>query len=234
MTKFSPFCVFFLMTTIGQTTFAEDMNVFRIGATHISPNSSASDATGPFLITPDSGVSLKVEDQSTVFFSLARKLDDQFEVELAGGLPPTHSVAANLNQKILPAYVVSAFQGQVIAKIRQLAPTLFVNYNFGEPTSALRPFIGLGVNYTKFDKRTSTATGNALNGGPTDIELKDSVGLAAQIGADYKISDKWSIHGGLSTAQVKTKLTATTSGFSRVMDIDFHPVVLTISAGYSF
>jgi len=111
---------------------------------------------------------------------------------------------------------------------------VFLNYNFGDSSSALRPFVGVGVNYTKFDKRSSTSIGNSLNGGPTDIQLSDSWGLAAQVGLDYRINDKWSIHGSVATARVKTTLTATTAGAARVMDITFHPVVLTVAAGYRF
>ena len=150
------------------------------------------------------------------------------------GVPPTHDVAAKLNPAIVPGYIVSAYQGQTIAKIRQFAPTVFLNYSFGDSSSALRPFVGVGVNYTKFDKRSSTNIGNSLNGGPTDIQLSDSWGLAAQVGLEYRINDKWSLHGSLATARVKTTLTATTAGAARVMDITFHPVVLTMTAGYRF
>jgi outer membrane protein len=217
-----------------QCALAEDLNVFRIGASDVAPHSSTSDAVGPFLPTPDSGVSLKVKDQSTLFFSYARKLDDQYEFELAGGVPPTHNVVAKLNPSIVPANLVAAYQGQTIAKVRQFAPTVFVNYKFGQANDGFRPFIGLGVNYTKFDQRTSTALGNGLNGGPTDIQMKDSWGLAAQVGADYKLNDKWSLHGGISTAAVKSTITTTTSGATRTMDIRFQPLVFTLAAGYSF
>jgi outer membrane protein len=223
-----------LLVAAAQSASAEGLNVFRIGGTYIQSNSSASDAVGPFLPSPDSGVSLKVKNQSTLFFSYARKLDEDYELELAGGIPPTHDVTAKLNASILPANVVSAFQGQTIAKVRQFAPTVFVNYKLGLPSDPLRPFVGLGINYTKFDRRTSTDLGNAMNGGPTDIRMTDSWGLAAQIGADYKLDDQWSIHGGISTAAVKSTITTITSGAARTMDIRFQPLVFTLAAGYSF
>ena len=135
----------------------------RMGYTHLAPNSSATDAVGPLLPAPTSGVSLKVDSQSTLFFSLARDINPNVEVELALGLPPTHDVRAELSPALPPN--VQKLNGQVIAKVRQIAPTLFVNYKFGEASSAFRPFVGLGVNYTNFDKRESTALGNLLNGG---------------------------------------------------------------------
>ncbi|MEO6321371.1 MAG: OmpW family outer membrane protein, partial [Polaromonas sp.] len=48
-----------------------------------------------------------------------------------------------------------------------MSPSLFANYKFLEKTSPLRPFVGIGINYTQFDKTSSTAAGNAINGGPT-------------------------------------------------------------------
>lgn len=209
-------------------------NIFRFGVTHVEPHASASDATGPFLLGPPSGVSLDVKNQDTAFFSYARTLDDRFEVELAMGLPPKHDVTARLNPGIVPGHIYSAFQGQTIARIRQVAPTLFLNYKFGEANSTWRPFVGVGVNYTKFDKRESTATGNALNGGPTDLQLKDSWGLALQAGVSYRLNERWSLNASVATAQVKTQLTATTAGAVRNIDIKFRPQVFILSAGYSF
>ena len=65
---------------------------------------------------------------------------------------------------------------------KEVVGDLRLNYKFGDASSTWRPFVGVGVNYTKFDKRESTALGNQLNGGPTDIRLTDSWGLAAQAG----------------------------------------------------
>ncbi|MCJ0765871.1 OmpW/AlkL family protein [Variovorax terrae] len=218
----------------GLSTAASAQNTVRIGYSHVEPHSSASDATGPFLLGPPSGVSLSVKNQDTLFLSFAHSFNNNMEVELALGYPPTHDVTAQLNPAIVPAYIVSSFQGQVIAKVRQVAPTLFFNYKFGEPQSAWRPFVGLGINYTRFDKRESTATGNALNGGPTDISLSDSWGLAAQAGVSYRFSDKWTLNAAVATARVKTHLTATTAGAARNIDIRFRPTVLTFSVGYDF
>ena len=211
---------------------AQAQTSIRLGATHIAPNSSATDAVGPMLPGPPSGVSLDVRNKSTLFFSVAQGLNENMEVELALGYPPTHEVEAKL-ASTLPANVL-ALNGQKIAEVRQVAPTLFFNYKFGSADSQWRPFVGLGINYTKFDKRVSTPTGNALNGGPTDIRLSDSWGLAGQVGLSYRINERWSVTGALATARVKTKLTATTGGAARKIDIRFRPAVLTVAASYTF
>jgi outer membrane protein len=120
------------------------------------------------------------------------------------------------------------------AKVRQVAPTLFANYKFMDKSSALRPFIGAGVNYTTFDKRDSTAAGDTLNGGATSIGLKDSFGLAVQAGINYQFDKQWSLTASVSTAQVKTTMTTNTLGVERTTDIKFSPTVTTLAIGYSF
>ena len=221
-------------TTASAQTSADWLKgtTIRGGIAHVAPNSTATDAVGPFLPGPPSGVSLEVQNQSTLFFSVARDLTPHVEVELAMGFPPTHDVTAKLAASV-PSHV-QALNGQVVAKVRQVAPTLFFNYKFGEPGSTWRPFVGAGINYTKFDKRESTAAGNQLNGGPTDIRLSDSWGLAAQAGVSYRLNDQWALNAAVATARVKTHLTATTAGQARKIDIRFRPTVLTVSAGYVF
>jgi outer membrane protein len=82
----------------------------------------------------------------------------------------------------------------VIAKVKQRAPTLFVNYNFGAPSEKFRPFVGLGLNYTQFfDATLLTASNDIVTGGPTKLKLKESFGLAGQIGIRYQYDDRWSV-----------------------------------------
>ncbi|MEG0937252.1 MAG: OmpW family outer membrane protein [Comamonas sp.] len=204
----------------------------RAGISHIAPHSSASDAVGPMLPGPPSGISVEVQNKSTLFLSLAYGFHPNMEVELALGYPPTHDVNGKIAGNLPPH--IAAFNGQKLAEVRQIAPTLFFNYKFGEANSQWRPFVGIGVNYTNFDKTKSTAANNALNGGPTDISLSDSWGLAGQVGLSYRINERWSILGAVATAKVKTKLTTTTAGVQRNIDIRFRPTVLTVAAAYNF
>ena len=205
-------------------------NTVKLGVSNVQPHSSASDFSGPF--TP-SGISLEVRDKTTPFFSYIREIDDQWNVELALGLPPKHDIVLKINNAGLPGNA-QALSGQVGAKVRQVAPTLFVNYRFLEKTSPWRPFVGVGINYTRFDKTSSTTAGDALNGGATSISLKDSVGLAVQGGVTYKITNQWSVSAALATARVKSRITTNTLGIERSADISFNPRVFTVAVGYSF
>ncbi len=225
-------CVIALLSLAASNSAMAQATTIKLGLVNVEPNSSASAVSGPF--TPVNALSLKVQSQSTLFFSAAREIDSHWEAELALGVPPTHDVKL----VILPGGVVpgsvAALDGSVAAKVRQVAPTLFANYRFGDGTSQIRPFVGVGMNFTTFDKTESTAVNNAVNGGPTNIKLKDSIGLAAQLGVTAKLGGPWSITGAWSTARVKTTMTTNTLGIERKADITFHPSVITVAVGYSF
>ena len=206
-------------------------NTVKIGISNVQPHATnGSDFSGPF--TP-SGISRDVFNKTTTFFSFTREINDKWDVELALGFPPTHDIALKVNNPNLPASA-QALNGQLGAKVRQVAPTLFANYKFLEKTSPLRPFLGIGINYTRFDNTSSTAAGNALNGGLTSISLEDSMGLALQGGVTYRIDNQWSLSASLATAQVKSKITTNTLGILRTADITFKPRVFTVALGYSF
>ena len=204
----------------------------KAGWASIDPNSTASSISGAF--TPVDALRLSVKKQSTLFFSVSREIDSDWDVELALGLPPTHDVAVVVKNPLLVTPGVNAVNGQVAATVRQVAPTLFANYWLTGKDSAIRPFVGIGVNYTSFDNATSTAVNNMVNGGPTSIKQSDSIGLAFQLGASVKLDGPWSLNAAWSTAQVKTKMTSNTLGIERTADISFQPSVLILSVGYSF
>ena len=204
----------------------------QVGGAYLDPHSSASAVSGP--MTPSNALSLTVKPQSTVFFSAARDLDEHWDLQLSLGIPPVHDTALKvIDASALPASV-AAQDGVIISRARQVAPTLFANYKFGDPGSTWRPFVGLGINYTSFDQTESTAANNLVNGGPTRIKLSDSWGAAAQVGVIYQIDSQWSLVGTYSTADVKTTVTTNTLGIERRADVKFNPSVLIFALGYHF
>lgn len=204
----------------------------QLGYADVDPGASAGATSGPFI--PANTTSLSVKKQQTLFFSVSYDLTENLDVQLALGYPPTHDVTLRLiNPGNVPPSVQSK-QGQLIGTVRQIAPTLFANYKFGEPSNKFRPFVGIGVNYTMFDQAESTALFNQLSGGVTNNKLTDSWGLAAQVGATYKLDGPWTISGTWSTADVKSTLTNNTYGVERKTDIKFSPSVFILSVGYHF
>lgn len=218
---------FSLCATLGLLSFAAygQQNTIKLGVAQVSIHSQVDNlsSNGPPFLTPQPA-GLSVGDATTLLISYVRKLDDHWDLDLEAGLPPRHDTNG----------VGTLAPFGVISKVKHAGPTLFINYNFGAPESKFRPFVGLGINYTRFYDAESTASGNLASGGPTKIELSDSWGPAAQLGASYKLADNWSIIGTIAVAKVKSNLTATTGSIQRTTTIDFRPVVYTLAVGYSF
>jgi outer membrane protein len=218
-----------LAASYAATASADDFlaNDFRIGSYSVFYHTSADDLSGPY-VPP--GVNFKAENLETVYLGYIRWLTPDLDVELAMGYPPLAKVKGSG-----PATLGSVpYNGQVISSARWIAPTLLVEYNFLSANSPFRPYLGVGVNYTTFYDRDSTAAGNAASGGPTRTSLTASVGPAAVAGLTYRISDRWHLHGSYGWSRVDSKLTADTDGVIRSSHLRFGPQALIISIGYSF
>jgi outer membrane protein len=202
-------------------------NEIRLGVYSVFYHASADDLQGPYV---PAGVNLKADNVETLYLGYIRRLSAKFELELAIGWPPLTKTEGKG-----PASLGSVpYAGQVISSARWFAPTLLFNYKFFDENSALRPYIGVGVNYTNFYDRISTTAGNAASGGPTKLYLPSSVGPAATIGLSYRLNDHWGFHASYGWAQVKTHLTADTDGVIRTTHISFGPQSVIVSAGYAF
>jgi outer membrane protein len=202
-------------------------NDVRLGMYFVHYEADASDISGPYA---PPGLNVHLDNVETLYVAYVRSLSSHIDAELAFGYPPLTKTEGRG-----PATLGSVpYNGQVISTARWVAPTLLLEYVFGSPSSRLRPYVGVGVNYTKFVNRQSTAAGNAASGGPTSISLTASVGPAATAGLSYEITDRWHVYASYSVAQVNSKLTADTAGILRTSEIHFWPNTLVISAGYSF
>lgn len=198
-----------------------------LGLAYIDVNARASDLTNTSL-----PAGLRVGDATTVGFGFAYRFMPKWSVEAVLGLPPEHSVYGTKN---IDSY------GQ-ITLVKQAPPSVFLNYHFDPVFDKFSPFVGAGLNYTWFMKTRSTQSGNAASGGDTKIKLKPSFGLTAHVGGTYQLSEHWSIVGTVAYADVRSKMTATTKSnegdgienVQRKSNINFRPVVYTLSVGYSF
>lgn len=111
------------------------------------------------------------------------------------------------------------------------------------PDTTFQPFIGLGLIYTAFLSEdldpfwSELVDGQAL--GILDYSLDDSFGVAAQIGANWMLSDKWLINFDVRWINIESDLSVTIdvgegpeTGELGTVKID--PWVFAINLGYSF
>ncbi len=202
-------------------------NTVRIGEYWVFYHVSADDISGPY-VPP--GLNLDVGNVQTPYLAYLRRLSTHFTAELAFGIPPLTKTYGKG-----PATVGSIpYNGQEISTARWFAPNALIEYVFFDDSHKLRPYIGVGVNYTKLYDRDSTAAGNALSGGPTSLSLPVSVGVAGTAGVSYRLPHNWSVMASYSASQVRSRLTADTAGVLRTTEISFGPQTLVIAAGFSF
>jgi outer membrane protein len=203
-------------------------NTVRIGLYSVFYHVSADPLSGPFV--PPGELNLDVKNVETLYLAYVRDIGSHFNAELAFGVPPlTKTIARG------PATVGSVpYNGQVISTARWFSPSLVFNYLFLSPDSLVRPYLGVGVNFTNFYDRQSTAAGNAVAGGPTEINLQNSVGPVGTLGVRFRLPHSFSAYVSYSFSRVRTHLQANTLGEIRTTDVSFGPEALVASVGYSF
>jgi len=209
-------------------SFADDTpNSARIGLYSVFYHVSTEGLSGPYV---PAGTSIDANDLETVYLAYVRSITPHLDLELTAGYPPLQKTVGRG-----PATLGSVpYNGQVIASARWLAPTLLAEYVFFSEDARFRPYLGVGVNYTNFYDRDSTAQGNAGSGGPTKLSLTSSVGVAGTVGLSYRLPGNWKAYASYSASQVKTRLDADTAGVERTAHINFGPQALVVAVGYSF
>lgn len=118
--------------------------------------------------TLDNGLSVDVDGDVRPTISGEYFIANNVGVELLAALPFHHDFDLN-NADGTPA---------LKGKTQHLPPTLSVQYHFDYENMPMniKPFIGVGVNYTTFFKERISTGG--------DLDLDDSVGVAGHVGLD--------------------------------------------------
>ena len=115
----------------------------RVGEYFVMYDVKANDLTGPFV---PSGVNLDVKNVNTPYLAATYTPDAHWVLQISAGVPPkTETIGKG------PAALGSVpYNGQVVSTAKWFAPTLIFNYLFGPESWAVRPYVGLGINYTHF------------------------------------------------------------------------------------
>ena len=184
-------------------------NVVKVGVTYYQTHSQTDGISG---IGVPPGADVEVGNATTVIFVYERLLTPNVGVEFVLGVPP--KITATGTGSV-------AFLGEVLST-KNVSPTLFVNYHFFEPTATLRPYVGAGINYTRFADVTSSLA--------SDVSMGSSTGWAVQAGLHYAIDKDWGLFASIAALQVKSKVVAT-GATVLTTTVDFRPIVY--SAGVS-
>ena len=119
-----------------------------------------------------------------------------------------------------------------LATVHQLPPTLMAQYYFLDNSSKFQPYAGIGVNYTTFFNNKFNDTGRAA--GLSDLHVKDSWGVAGQLGMDYQINQNWMLNTSLWYMDINTKVKFKANGDQQSIKTNINPWVFFFGVGYSF
>jgi len=190
-------------------------NVFKIGVTRYDTHAKTNGISG---IGVPPGADATVGDATTVIFVYERLFGPNWGAEIVLGVPPTVKAKASGSVAFLNA------TGTVLSA-KHLAPTLLVNYHFLAPGATFRPYVGAGINYTRFtDVKSSLAP---------DVEMGSSWGPAVQVGVNYAISKDIDAFFSLAAVKVKSKVVAT-GATVLTTTVDFRPTIYSAGVAYRF
>lgn len=195
------------------TTAQAQENVFKVGLTRYDTHSSTTGVKG---IGIPPGADAETGDATTVIFVYERRFTPNVGLELVLGIPPTIESKATGSV---------AFLGDNVLSAKNVAPTLLLNHHFGAPGDTWRPYVGAGVNYTRFVSTKSKLA--------PDVKLSDSWGPAVQAGISYAISKEWGLFASVAALKVRSDLVAV-GATVLTTTIDFRPIVYSFGASYSF
>lgn len=186
--------------------------VLKLGLSRYDTHAKTSGIAG---IGVPAGADASIGDATTAILVVERELTPNIGIELVLGIPP--KIKARGAGSV-------AFLGEVMTA-RNMSPTVLALYHFGQPGDKLRPSVGLGINYTRFVRIRSKLA--------DDVQMKDSIGPAAQVGLDYAIDKRWGLFGSIAALKVKSDLVAAGSTVLTTT-IDFRPIVYSFGTTYRF
>ena len=181
----------------------------RVGVSHVAPDADSD--TTPSV----AGGKVDVDNDTQLSFSVGYMLTPNWAVELLGALPFEHDITGEGALAALGT----------IGSTKHLPPTLSLQYHFA-PRASLRPYAGVGINYTMFfdEEHTGLLAGESL-------KLDDSWGVALQAGMDIDITRDWFANLDLRWIDIETEATSSVAG---TFDVEIDPWVVSVAIGRTF
>lgn len=116
-----------------------------------------------------------------------------------------------------------------------LPPTITLQYHF-MPSAKLRPYVGVGVNYTALLWNDATDNLERTLGSSVDVDTSSSWGVAGQFGFDYDINGRWFANVDVKYIDMDTtaSLHVQRLGAGLRVNADINPWVIGAGIGYRF
>jgi len=227
-----------LLAALSSTsTFAAEAgsHIIKFGAGLANYNSEStelSDDMGMGTALTPAGVTAVAEDHSVTLITYDYFLTDNWSVQFAAGTPPTVQQTA-------------AGTGAALGKVgetKAMTPAVIGLYHF-DLGNKLSAYVGAGVNYTKFMDVEIYESYEHAFGGESKGSIDDSVGGVVKVGANYALTDKWSVDLAYSRYWITSDIEVTTDtpiqgmgnvDVARNISIDVDPDIYSLTVGYQF
>ena len=198
------------LSLLSPVALAQSAGSWTIGAGvhHVAPTSN----NGTLTATPLGNLKMDIGENARPSITAEYFISDNLGIEALGALPFQHDID-----------VVGVGR---VGTTKHLPPTFSLQYHFGKGN--VRPFIGAGVNYTRF---FSTKTTGPIAG--SKLSLSDSWGLAGHIGVDFKVSDKGSIRLDYRKIDIDTKVKLNGANLGTKNSVNIDPDVWGMSYVFS-
>jgi len=199
--------------------------ILRAGAITVDPHENSGNIDHSVLGKVD-GSKATVDSDTQLGLNFAYMVTNNVGIELLAATPFNHDVGV----KGMPG-AFSGLNGK-LGSIKQLPPTLSLVYYLMDSKSAFQPYVGAGINYTWFfdDKLSSEAESKGFSG----LDMKDSWGLAGQVGMDYMLTDNIMLNAQVRYIDIDTTGTTYLAGDKVKVDVDVDPWVYMVGLGYKF
>ena len=199
--------------------------IVRVGAVTVAPNESSDNIVLPTdPVTVLKGAS--VGDDTQLGLIGAYMLTNTVGIELLAATPFEHDISV---------------RGTSIdaGTTKQLPPTLSLQWYPRGGQDGWQPYLGMGVNYTIFfdeevDPDLENALGALLGASTVDLELDDSIGISAQAGVDFPLSENFSLNLGVWYIDLGTTATIKTDVGRVKFDVDIDPWVYNVGIACRF
>ncbi len=154
------------------------------------------------------GLGLSMNDKTIPEVDISYFFTPNIAAELVLTVPQKHELS-------------SSVLGGQIGTFKHLPPTLTVQYHFA-PNASVRPYVGAGVNYTRFSSVNLPAG--------VDID-RNSFGLALQAGVDIPLSRNLSLNFDIKKVQIRTDVLA---AGAKIGSFKADPLLVGVGLGWRF
>jgi outer membrane protein len=209
--------------TLGSAAQAQSQGswLVRGGIMQLAPQVTSGTLSAPSLAGAQSGVSNSTQYAGGITYMLSNSV----AIDLPLALPFKHNL-----------YGAGSIAGVgKIGDTKAIPATVMVQYRFGEASGLFRPYLGLGVTYAKFDGEHTTAVLSGLTGGtpliPTTLSIQSKLAATMQVGASYKIDERWFVDGSITKTPLKTRNTLSTG---QTLDITLNPIGISLGVGMRY